>query len=671
VAEAEEVIGDAARHAAGWTWHLWKRLRARDEAPRLELVDVTKRLELLLEALFDTRIPVRAANPPAVPSVLARLWRRSARLPGDLSAVPATDGRSIFLPARIVASEASTAFGELRRMGAQQSMRCVRGTTLCFPFDRSPLVRDLYLLSEVAASDAALSIRFPGFRRILQVARRELAQGSRLASSELNEKVAALYRALLDAPPEAPPSIIRANDTPQASLQWAASMARELAPSADHYRGMERNDYMGEILRPEPLDTRTFADASHEDREHPRARRIIDLTRRPRVRKADDDEEDSGSGLWMVQTSEPIEHLEDPMGLQRPTDREEDGDPEGLGDSLSELGEARVVRTPHAAREILLSEDPPRTQGAPATHDRADGETLRYPEWDYRRASYRVDAVAVRCTEGSEGSQTWVDGTVARRRAMLNEIRRRFLAIRARRSVIPRQPEGDELDLDAIVQTYAERCTGVASEGRPYQLRRPARRDIAIMMLVDASGSTDGWASATDRVIDVEKEALLVVAVAVQALGMPYAIQAFSGQGPAGVAVRSVKRFDERYGADVGRRIAGLEPEAFTRIGAALRHATRELMQQRAHRRLLLLLSDGKPNDIDEYEGRYGVEDTRQAIHEARRSSIDTFALTIDRVGARYLPLLFGPGRYRVLQRPEQLSTALVEWLRRAALSIQ
>ena len=145
-----------------------------------------------------------------------------------------------------------------------------------------------------------------------------------------------------------------------------------------------------------------------------------------------------------------------------------------------------------------------------------------------------------------------------------------------------------------------------------------------------------------------------------EALGDPYAIQAFSGQGPEAVTVAELKRFGEHLGEPVHRRIAGLEPERYTRVGAALRHATASLMRRGVRHPVLLLLSDGKPNDLDVYEGRYGVEDTRQAVLEAREQGASVLCLTVDRQAPSYIPRVFGPGSYFVLRRPELLPQALV-----------
>lgn len=149
----------------------------------------------------------------------------------------------------------------------------------------------------------------------------------------------------------------------------------------------------------------------------------------------------------------------------------------------------------------------------------------------------------------------------------------------------------------------------------------------------------------------------------------PYAVQAFSGDGPERVTIRNGKGFDEGFGTAVARRIASLEPEQYTRVGAAIRHATTTLMRQPAQHRLLLLLSDGKPNDVDEYNGRYGVEDFRQAITEAKLQGVSPFCLTIDRRAAAYWPFVLGAGHYALLTRPELLPVVLIDWVRRLVAS--
>jgi len=177
-------------------------------------------------------------------------------------------------------------------------------------------------------------------------------------------------------------------------------------------------------------------------------------------------------------------------------------------------------------------------------------------------------------------------------------------------------------------------------DDRLYTAERPGRRDLAIVLLIDVSASTDAWIGGARRIIDVEKEALIAVREALDALGDPHAVLAFSGQAP------------RTSGSSRSRASA-----------AAL------LGAQRARRRLLLVLSDGRPNDVDQYEGRYGIEDTRQAVAEARLLGAVPFCLTVDREAPAYLSSLFGPRGFAVLRTPEHLPAALIGVVRVSILA--
>jgi nitric oxide reductase NorD protein len=357
------------------------------------------------------------------------------------------------------------------------------------------------------------------------------------------------------------------------------------------------------------------------------------------------------------------------MGLQRPTDRDEDIDLDGAAESLGDLDEARLVSSPARPKGILLCDDAPPRRAAPAPVAGDATAAIAYPEWDWSWQAYQPAAAWVRLAEPMEGSPEWVARALERNRATLQRIRRRFEALRARRSLHHQQAEGDELDLEAFVAGFGEARANQPRNDRVYVAHRPARLDVALLVLIDVSGSTDAWVSAALRIVDVEKEALLIVSSALEALALDSAVYAFSGHGPHNVTVRPVKRFEERFGPVVQRRIAALEPEEYTRVGAAIRHACTILARQPRSRRLLLLLSDGKPNDCDRYEGRYGLEDFRQAIAEARLQGIAPFCVTVDRQAGRHLPGLFGPRDYSVVREPQHLSRALLDWLRAAALA--
>jgi nitric oxide reductase NorD protein len=315
---------------------------------------------------------------------------------------------------------------------------------------------------------------------------------------------------------------------------------------------------------------------------------------------------------------------------------------------------------------VLLSEDAPQSRAkTPSALAAEQGRALRYPEWDWGAQAYRENGVTVRVSTGAEGSQAWVDAALDEHRTTANLVKRRFEMLKAHRMRLHKQIDGDDVDLDAYISGYSDFRAGQPMPQGLYLSHRQARRDMAVMLLADISGSTDGWVAASKRVIDVEREALLLVSIALQGMMEPSAILAFSGEGPHGVVVRIVKSFEEPFSPSVARRIAMLEPEHYTRAGAAIRHATAVLMKQPERHRLLLMLSDGKPNDVDEYEGRYGAEDMRQAVMEARLQGIQPFCLTVDRQAAAYLPGIFGVKQYALLPRPELLPTVLLDWMRR------
>jgi nitric oxide reductase NorD protein len=367
----------------------------------------------------------------------------------------------------------------------------------------------------------------------------------------------------------------------------------------------------------------------------------------------------------MVRLDDPMESAEDPKGLQRPADRDESPDPRDLADSLSELPEARIVRTPISPREVLESEGTSAARAALSPERRSAGMGVIYPEWDYRIGAYRAHGAVVRPGIAATGAAEWVDRVLGRHATLVRQIRRRFDALRPRRLRLSRQSDGTELDLSVYVTAFADRQAGQSGEDRFYTAERPARRDLAIALLIDTSESTDGWVGASLRIVDVEKEALVVLIEALDALGDLYAVLAFSGHGPANVRLPTIKAFEEPSSTAVRRRVAALEPDGYTRTGAAIRHASMLLGAQRSRYRLLLVLSDGKPNDVDEYEGRYGIEDTRRAIAEARLQGIVPFCLTVDREAPAYLPYIFGAGGYTLLRRPELLPAVLVDTVRR------
>lgn len=672
MAEAEDVIVDVARHATIFVRDLWQRHRG-NETQGIDVPQLLQRLDLVIAGVFGSSRQLRIAQHPA-PMPLVRRMFRSYERPCARDAIPATDGCSIWLPAPLPGRDAELSIAELRIMSLQQAARAHRGSAHRLHGICDPLERAIYEVLEADAADIHLLSRLHGLRDPVN-AFRARALSLRPALAEFPAPRRGLerwVREIMEVPSE--PASIDVESTPQSSMRRARELAAQLlAATADgrtHIVGLLYRDSWTAQLRVPPrpggddeASNASDAGSASAGDKPPRSAR---LTRRPEVREADERDERTGPGAWMIQTAQPQEHAEDPLGMQRPTDREAGAAAEEFADSVSELMQARLVSTPGAPKEVLLSDDPPDVRQKRAALPPAQtAHVLMYPEWDWRARTYRQRGAAVHLLAAQPGQREWVQKTLDEHRAMLGAIRRQFESLRAERVRLRQQPDGEEIDIEACVDGFADARAGSVLPTGLYQTTRAASRELAVLLLIDVSGSTDGWVSNRRRVIDVEREALLLVCLALESLGEPYGIIAFSGEGPGGVTVRSVKGFPERYGDEVALRIAGLEPEKYTRAGAALRHASALLMGQPARQRLLLVLSDGKPNDLDEYEGRYGLEDMRQAVIEARLQGIFPFCLTVDRHTANYLPAVFGEHQYAVLHRPELLPTAMVGWLRR------
>jgi nitric oxide reductase NorD protein len=232
--------------------------------------------------------------------------------------------------------------------------------------------------------------------------------------------------------------------------------------------------------------------------------------------------------------------------------------------------------------------------------------------------------------------------------------------LRGEDKLLKKQQNGDDIDLDAVISAYADMRSGMELSERLLVKRHKAERGIAVMFMVDMSGSTKGWIN------DAERAALVMLCQALEVLGDRYAIYGFSGITRKRCEIYRIKRFDERYDDSVRCRIAGILPQDYTRMGVAIRHLTALLDAVDARTKLLITLSDGKPDDYsDNYRGEYGIEDTRQALIEARRSGIHPFCITIDREARDYLPRMYGTVNYTVIDDIARLPLKLADIYRR------
>lgn len=338
--------------------------------------------------------------------------------------------------------------------------------------------------------------------------------------------------------------------------------------------------------------------------------------------------------------------------VDRCTDEEEDMD--NAQEVLDDLDNISVARDSRAsAKRLRFDLDLP----AAVQDDLPLGEGMRFPEWDYRQQCMQPDFCRVQPMLADAAIPGALPVHLCR---TARRLRAQFEALSLSSSWQRGQVDGSEVDIDAYLQHLGRQMRGDASgdESLYRELRRD-KRDMACLLLADLSMSTDSWVNNEMRVIDVVRDSLYLFSEALSASGDQFAIYGFSSLKRQHVRLNWLKGFKETYDAKVRGRLAAIKPGYYTRMGAAIRYASKVLLRQAAGQRLLLILTDGKPNDLDQYEGRYGAEDTRRAILEARQQGLRPFCITIDDEAGAYLPHLFGSSGYVVIRRPAELPRRL------------
>lgn len=284
---------------------------------------------------------------------------------------------------------------------------------------------------------------------------------------------------------------------------------------------------------------------------------------------------------------------------------------------------------------------------------------LFYNEWDYRRQHYRKNWCVLREFDVHPANEPFVERTLEKYRGLVAHLRKTFEALRGEDKLLRRQNNGDDIDLDATIEAYADMRHGMEMSEGIFVSRQKLDRNVAVMFMIDMSGSTKGWVN------EAERESLVLLCEALEILGDRYAIYGFSGMTRKRCELFRVKGFAEPYANTVKARISGIRPQDYTRMGVIIRHLSRLLNEVDARTKLLLTLSDGKPDDYDGYGGDYGIEDTRQALIEAKQLGIHPFCITIDTEARDYLPHMYGPVNYTLVDKVNKLPLKVADIYRR------
>ncbi len=285
----------------------------------------------------------------------------------------------------------------------------------------------------------------------------------------------------------------------------------------------------------------------------------------------------------------------------------------------------------------------------------------RYPEYDYATGRERAEWTTIVEYEPQRGERHEIVEMLENHQDLLNRISKLIRAARiGRPQRLKRQPEGEAIDIEAAIDAMISRRVGEMPDDRVYSKYERRHRDLSVSVLLDISESTkDRVRNGASSVLDIEKEATALLAHAMAELGDPFAIAAFCSDKREDVHYYRIKDFSAPYDATAQANLAGLESGLSTRMGAAIRHAGSELRRQPTHRRLLLVITDGEPSDIDITDSRYLVEDTRRAVQSLAQDGIDVFCVGLDSGGDSYLTRIFGRRNAVQIDRIERLPEKL------------
>ena len=369
--------------------------------------------------------------------------------------------------------------------------------------------------------------------------------------------------------------------------------------------------------------------------------------------------------------------------VEAPEDQTEGDDDSPLTDRMKQRQTQQMPQR-RDARELFNAWNDPSPEGEPdeltgaeawseaetPEHALAEGEVAyNYDEWDRELTDHRIGWCRVVEKRVKHGDRSFVEKTRERHKGVISSIRHQFQLMKPENLIrVANEVDGEEFDLNAVIDYVIDRRADGQQSERIYTKRLRRRRDVAVSFLLDQSSSTartigrhplQPYTRPGRRIIEIEKEGLVLMSEALEAVGDVYSINGFTSEGRRNVKFYVVKDFNEKYDDEVKQRIGGINYQNNTRLGAAIRHATAKLAKQDARTRLLIVLSDGRPYDHDYGDARYAREDTREALRQAKNEGITPFCITIDRESEAELRDLYGEVGYTiiddVLSLPERL----------------
>ena len=355
-----------------------------------------------------------------------------------------------------------------------------------------------------------------------------------------------------------------------------------------------------------------------------------------------------------IHTFEKAETLEESSGLDRKTDEEDEL--EDHEEALRSLEMTQVMRSRERPRSIYRAD-----LVIEGLHLEVGGEAppegIPYPEWDFKQRQHREDWCFVRQTLARESDAAWATGTARKHRSVILDLRKKLASLATRMERKRSQPHGEDLDLDAVVRALVDSRAGQAPDERLYVERRRKRHDVSALILMDLSFSTDSWIDDA-RVLDTMRETLFCAGEVLDEFIGDFAVAGFSSNTRRQCEFHLIKDFREDW-AGSRARLGSLVARGYTRIGPSLRHAQELLVHESGERKIVFLLTDGRPCDYDRYEGEYGIRDVRKAIETGSRHGVMTHAFAIEKRAREQFPRMFKRQHFDVVSSPRAFVESL------------
>ncbi len=359
----------------------------------------------------------------------------------------------------------------------------------------------------------------------------------------------------------------------------------------------------------------------------------------------------------MTHNFEKIDTAEEHDGGWRDFDGDDELDKHSK--ALEELNMKYTVRVDDTVHSVYQAEFVENITISESTDISTKDFYILYDEWDYSKRVYKENFCKIYPKKIIEKDINYYKKTLKDNTSTLLGLRKMLTNVNNKMQQQRRQTQGEEFDLDALTDLYIDVHSGHTPSEKVYLSKRKKEKDLSILMLLDNSLSTDGYAN-NNRVIDVEKQVSILFGEILDEFKVDFSIASFYSKTRNYASYLTLKEFDEDWNK-AKYQIGSVQPEGYTRIGVALRHAGAQLEKRQTKNKWIILISDGKPNDYDKYEGKYGINDVKQALRELNEQNINSYALAIEANAKYYLPQMFGVNHYEILTTPVELLQSLTK----------